>query len=193
MTDYTQHNEWELVEACRQNKRQAQQELYQRFVYMMKGICLRYGKDEVEAEDILQDAFVQAFRSLDQFSGTAPLGAWLRKITVNKALEVYRRNKKVTELKAFLDWGNNNPVTPDTAIEQLGLEDLLQKIQHLPVGFRTVFNLYSVEGYNHKEIGEMLGISEGTSKSQYSRARLMLRNMIEKELSTEQKNLGYAR
>lgn len=193
MTDYSQHNEWELVEACRQAKRQAQQELYLRFVYMMKGICLRYGKDEEEAEDILQDSFVQAFRSLEQFSGTAPLGAWLRKITVNKALEVYRRNKKVTELKAFLEWGNNNPDTPDTAIEQLGLEDLLTKIQQLPVGFRTVFNLYSVEGFNHREIGEMLGISEGTSKSQYSRARLMLRSMIEKELSTEQKNLGYAR
>ncbi len=182
-----------MVRDCRNNIRQAQKEFYDRFVFMMKGICIRYSKNEAEAEDILQEAFVQAFRSLDQYSGTSPLGAWLRKITINKALESYRRNKKVTELKAFLEWGDTNPSTPDTAIEQLGLEELLSKIRILPVGFRTVFNLYSVEGYNHREIGEMLGISEGTSKSQYSRARLMLRNMLQSELSTEQKNLGYAR
>lgn len=160
---------------------------------MMKGICLRYAKDEMEAEDILQDAFVQAFRTLKQFSGKGPLGAWLRRVTVNKALENYRRNKKNAELTLVMDWAENQSAVPDNAIESLELEDLLAKIQQLPVGFRTVFNLYAVEGLTHKEIGEELGISAGTSKSQYSRARMMLRKMMETEKQTEQRNLGYAK
>lgn len=160
---------------------------------MMNGICLRYAANQAEAEDIMQDAFVRVFKNLSSFSGTGALGGWIRKITVNTALEQYRKNKSLKNFGIMLDVSETKIEIEDNAIEQLELENLLAKIQALPSGFRTVFNLYAVEGYNHKEIGEHLGISEGTSKSQYSRARLLLRAMIQSELVTENKKLNYAK
>jgi len=160
---------------------------------MVKGICLRYGSNEAEAEDVLQEAFIRVFRSLDSYSGQGALGAWVRKIAVNMALEQYRKNKAQKNLTLVFDIKESNPTTDDSAIEKLGLEDLLKKIQKLPVGFRTVFNLYAVEGFNHNEIGELLGISDGTSKSQYSRARILLRQMISDEVEKDKQNLNYAR
>ena len=153
---------------------------------MMKGICLRYSNNETEAEDLLQESFIKAFNKLDTFNNNGALGGWLRKIAVNTALEHYRKNKNKT---VVLDLNQVDSLIPDNAIESLELEDLLKKIQSLPTGFRTVFNLYAVEGYNHREIGEMLSISEGTSKSQYSRARVLLRDMIaQDELQTKKVN-----
>ncbi|MFT4601940.1 MAG: RNA polymerase sigma factor (sigma-70 family) [Arenicella sp.] len=160
---------------------------------MMNGVCLRYAANQAEAEDILQDSFIKAFNSLDKYSGQGALGGWLRKITVNTALEQYRKNKSLKNLSILVDVNEANLEVGDSAIENLELEDLLSKIQKLPKGFRTVFNLYAVEGHTHKEIGELLGISSGTSKSQYSRARLILRQMIESEHAVEQKNLTYAK
>lgn len=160
---------------------------------MMKGICLRYAANEVEAEDILQESFIRAFKGLDKYSGKGALGAWLRMITVNTALEQYRKNISLKKIGELFDMNNLNLSIADEVIEHLELEDLLKKIQKLPVGFRTIFNLYAVEGYTHKEIGHKLGISDGTSKSQYSRARLMLRTMIEKEFEGENKRLNYAK
>src|SRR5690606_32324487 len=139
--------------------------IYLRCSYMMKGICLRYAANGDEAEDLLQEAFVRSFRSLESWSQKGPLGAWLRKITVNTALEQYRKNQSLKNLSTLFDQTENRLTIEDSAIEQLELEDLLNKIQQLPSGFRTVFNLYAVEGYNHNEIGELLGISSGTSKS----------------------------
>ena len=153
---------------------------------MMKGICLRYSNNETEAEDLLQESFIKAFNKLDTFNNNGALGGWLRKIAVNTALEHYRKNKNKT---VVLDLNQVDSLIPDNAIESLELEDLLKKIQSLPTGFRTVFNLYAVEGYSHREIGEMLSISEGTSKSQYSRARVLLRDMIaQDELQTKKVN-----
>lgn len=160
---------------------------------MMKGICLRYGANEAEAEDVLQESFIRVFKNLNKYSGKGPLGAWLRKITVNTALEQYRKNKSQKGLAVVFDMSDSNPKIEDSAIEQLELEDLLKKIQALPTGFRTVFNLYAVEGYNHNEIGDILGISQGTSKSQYSRARVLLRNMIDEEGKGEEKRIKYVK
>ncbi|MFT6443525.1 MAG: RNA polymerase sigma-70 factor (ECF subfamily) [Salibacteraceae bacterium] len=160
---------------------------------MMNGICLRYASNKVEAEDVLQDAFVKAFKNLSAYSGQGPLGAWLRKIAVNTALEQYRKNKSLKNFGRMIDITETKLEIDDNAIEQLELEDLLAKIQNLPSGFRTVFNLYAVEGYTHKEIGELLGVSDGTSKSQYSRARVILRDMIQQEVELEQKKLNYAK
>jgi RNA polymerase sigma factor (sigma-70 family) len=181
-----------LVKACQKDIRQAQRELYDRFVYMMKGICLRYAADEMEAEDVLQEAFIRAFKNLDSWSGKGALGAWMRRIAVNMALEQYRKNKAQKNMAVVYDMKETNPVTEDTAIEKLGLEELLKKIQKLPAGFRNVFNLYAIEGYNHAEIGELMNTSEGTSKSQYSRARVLLRQMIDEDTIRENKNLNYA-
>ena len=160
---------------------------------MMKGVCLRYASDETESEDILQEAFIRSFKNLNAYSGKGPLGAWLRKIAVNTALEQYRKNKSLKNLSVLFENPESGLSIEDGAIEHLELEDLLLKIQSLPTGFRTVFNLYAVEGYTHKEIGELLGISSGTSKSQYSRARVMLRSMIETELEEEKNRLNYAK
>ncbi len=159
---------------------------------MMKGICLRYASSEMEAEDVLQESFIRAFKNLDSWSGKGSLGAWMRMITVNMALEQYRKNKTQKSMAVVYDMKEANPLTEDSAIEKMGLEDLLKKIQKLPAGFRNVFNLYAVEGYNHAEIGELMGTSEGTSKSQYSRARVLLRQMIDEDVAKENKNLNYA-
>ncbi len=192
--EYKDYSDNELVVACKDNIRLAQQELFARFVYMMKGICLRYAQDETEAEDILQDAFIRIFGRLDQYNETGPLGAWIRRITVNTALESYRKRKSVKQqLVTALDLKDLHPATNDGIIEQLHAEELVKKIQQLPPGYRAVFNLYAVEGYSHPEIGELLGISEGTSKSQYSRARLMLRTLIDEESSMEQIRWSYAK
>lgn len=184
--NYNKATDNELIRACLKNKRPAQQELFTRFSYMVKGICLRYSRDADEAEDLLQESFIRIFTKLDTFTDKGPLGAWIRKITVNTALEIYRKHstmqRHLTIVKAESD---PNPKTSDSAIEQLQLEDLLLKIQQLPNGYRTIFNLYAIEGYNHPEIAQMLDISEGTSKSQYSRARTLLREMIDRESHVE--------
>lgn len=179
----------ELVKACLENKRAAQFALYRRFSYSMKGVCLRYSSNESEAEDILQESFIKVFQSLENFKDYGPLGGWIRKITVNTALEFCRKQKVFQMHLAEIQKGQ--PIlgfTPETAndvIERLSAEELLYFIQNMPTGFRTVFNLYAIEGYTHIEIGEMLNISEGTSKSQYSRARLHLQQLIEKTTTQE--------
>lgn len=140
----------------------------------------------MEAEDILHDAFIQIFRTIDQYNFSGPLGAWMRKITVNKALEYCRKNsKRIAHMNEY-SASNADVREDDNAIEKLELNDLLNLIRKLSPGYRTVFNLYAVEGYNHREIGEILNISENTSKTQYSRARIILRSMIEKEYSVKQ-------
>ena len=157
---------------------------------MMKGVCLRYSANEQEAEDLLQDSFLKAFGKIKSYKNEGVLGGWLRKLTLNTALEYYRKNKNA---KQTFELSEHSDLTDDGAVEQLELEDLLLKIQKLPTGFRTVFNLYAVEGYNHREIGKLLDISDGTSKSQYSRARTMLKNMIATEEEIENKNFKHAK
>jgi RNA polymerase sigma factor (sigma-70 family) len=133
----------------------------------------------MEAEDILHDAFIHIFKTIGSFNNSGALGAWMRKVTVNKALENYRKNsRRIIHLN---DYSNTQSTIEDTAIENLELDDLLNLIHKLSPGYRTIFNLYAIEGYNHREISEMLEISENTSKTQYSRARQVLRTMIEEE------------
>lgn len=179
--------------ACIEQNRQAQHELYLRFVGMMKGICLRYAADEAEAEDILQEAFIQVFKSIRTFDGSGELGGWMRKITINKALEQYRKNKSFNQLKEKFALTKNTFGTDDSILDEMALNDLLMKIQQLPMGYRTVFNLYAVEGYNHKEIAKLLSISEGTSKSQFSRAKQQLIGLIHEEELNEKKGISYAK
>lgn len=151
---------------------------------------MRYAQNEQEAEDLMQDSFVKAFEKLKSYNGNGALGGWIRKLTVNTALELYRKNKRNI---VAIEIDNSTQLANDNNIEQLELNDLLLKIQSLPTGFRTIFNLYAVEGYNHREIGELLNISKGTSKSQYSRARLLLRKMIAQDDKQEKKILKYAK
>jgi RNA polymerase sigma factor (sigma-70 family) len=159
----------------------------------MFGICLRYAKDSDEAEDLLQESFIRAFRNIKQFDGKGALGAWLRKITINMCLEQYRKNKTLSEHLRNYSEEYSNDKTLDHALNNLALGHLIDLIQTLPPGFRTVFNLYAIEGFNHNEVSELLQISVGTSKSQYSRARQLLKEKIEQEALLEQKLLDYAR
>jgi RNA polymerase sigma-70 factor (ECF subfamily) len=158
--------------------------LYDRFSFLVKGIALRYSKSNDQAEDIVQESFIKVFNKLDTFKNQGDLGGWIRIITVNTALAFLRKKKLVfyeddTQFKHHQE--------SITYLDELELEDLLSKIRALATGFQTVFNLYAIEGYTHKEIGEMLKISEGTSKSQYSRAKAELRKIIEEELKSEEK------
>ena len=164
-----------------------QRELYHRFAPKMMGVCMRYAGSEEEAEDMLQEGFLTVFRKIETYKGTGELGAWIRRVMVNTALMYLRKHKKfqlqveLGEVEFFLE-------TNESLFSQLSAKELMQMIQQLPAGYRTVFNLYAVEGFNHREIGEKLGISAGTSKSQYSRARELLRRMIEKESEITQDN-----
>lgn len=193
--NYDTMQDIDLVRACLENERAAQFALYRRFSYAMKGVCLRYAANEGEAEDMLQEAFIKVFQSLESYRDYGPLGGWIRKITVNTALEHCRKQKvfqlHLTEIQSGPAILGFTPERANDIIERLSAEELLYFIQNLPTGFRTVFNLYAIEGYTHAEIGEMLGISEGTSKSQFSRARLHLQQLIEKNKQQETKAVNY--
>lgn len=160
---------------------------------MMKGVCLRYARNTFEAEDYLQEAFLRAFNAIHQLDNKANLGGWLRTITVNVGLEMYRKNKAIDLRLENYKYLQESTVSLDSALEKMAMEDLVQKIQRLPVGYRTVFNLYAVEGFNHEEIAKKLEISSGTSKSQYSRARSLLRQWIQEEEENEKNNMNYAK
>lgn len=160
---------------------------------MMKGVCLRYARDASEAEDYLQEAFLRAFKAIHKFDATGNLGGWLRTIAVNVGLEMYRKNKAIDLRLENYKHLQAPAIDLDTALEKMALDDLVKKIQQLPLGYRTVFNLYAIEGYTHDEIAQQLEISSGTSKSQYSRARTLLRQWIEEELEQEKKNMNYAK
>lgn len=168
-----------LAEACVKGDYLAQKKLYQLYAPQMMGICMRYSSGKADAEDILQDGFIKVYNRLDTFSGTGALGGWIRRIMINTALQRYRENKNL-QLVRLEDSAVHLEVSNDV-LSNISADELLIKIQQLPMGFRTVFNLYAIEGYKHNEIAEMLDISVGTSKSQYSRSRAFLREMIENE------------
>lgn len=172
--------EQQLIEGCKNGNRLAQRELYEKYSRKMMGVCLRYVNDRETARDLLQDGFVKVFTSLDSFSGTGSFEGWMRKIFVNCSLEYLRKSDVLREAT---DWDSvTDPMpTGESAIADLSATDLLRLIHELPAGFRTVFNLFAIEGYSHKEIGEMLNITESTSRSQYTRARQLLQKKV-KEL-----------
>lgn len=167
------NNLWQ--QCCSQN-RKAQEQLYNYFSKKMFTICVRYAHTTLEAEDILQNGFVKIFNKHYQYDGTGSLEGWMKKIMVNTAIETYRKNQgKRTE---SIDNIENNAIISTLDADQTGYKDLLTLVQKLPLGYRTIFNLYAIEGYTHKEIAELLNISEGNSKSQLSRARQWLQTKL---------------
>jgi len=170
-------NEKELIEKCLKHDASAQSMLYRRFASKMLGVCLRYAKDKMEAEDVLQEGFIKIFKYLNTFKFDGSLEGWIRRIMVNTAISQYRANNK--NVQSMDDEGFNYKEMPNVIMtDSLSANELLKIIQELPEGYKVVFNLYAIEGYSHKEIGEMLGISESTSKSQLSRARTALQEKI---------------
>jgi RNA polymerase sigma-70 factor (ECF subfamily) len=167
----------QIVNGCIKKNAIAQEYLYNKFARKMMGVCLRYCDSEQEAEDVLQNGFITVFDKLETFNGTGSFEGWIRKIMVNTALTNIRKKKKFKQNIALDDVEFMLPATSHIN-DNFATNDLLKIIQQLPTGSRTVFNLYAIEGYSHSEIGEMLNISEGTSKSQYSRARAYLQKVI---------------
>ena len=167
----------DVLKACIAGRRTSQELLYQYFAPRMFGICLRYAHDFPTAEDLLQEGFIKVFNKLHMYRYEGSFEGWLKRIFVNTAIEHYR---KASSRRFFVEIEQAGTLSlTNGALENLAAQDLLKLVQKLPNGYRTVFNLYAIEGYNHKEIGKMLGISEGTSKSQLARARATLQRNIQ--------------
>ncbi len=167
----------QLIRKCIQKDLKAQKELYTRFAGRMMGICLRYAENREEAQDLMQEGFIKVFDKLGTFRGECELGGWIKTVMVNNALDNFRRTRAMRTLVEINDNVNYHEDRGDLP-GRLSEKELLEAIQRLPAGFRTVFNLYAIEGYSHKEIAEKLQIQPGTSKSQYARARLSLQKML---------------
>jgi RNA polymerase sigma factor (sigma-70 family) len=169
----------DLVKRCKANERKAQGLLYKQFASKMLGVCLRYANDRMEAEDMLQNGFIRVFQKIADYRGDGSFEGWVRRIMVHSSIEYYRKHHKMLSVADLEETGKEPSVDP-TAAAQLDAKDLMALIQQLSPGYRMVFNLYAIEGYSHKEIGEIIGISEGASKSQLSRARAILKEQIVK-------------
>jgi RNA polymerase sigma factor (sigma-70 family) len=165
--------EEEIVKGCQQGDRRFQEILYRRFSPKMYGICLSYAGERPLAQDMLQEAFIKVFRSIDTFKGDGSLEGWVRRIVVRTAIDHLRQKQTLNNLvKQEQDFQPTS--IENDALPSLQLNEVLNFVERLPEGARVVFNLYAVEGFTHKEIAEQLHITEGTSKSQYNRARNLL-------------------
>lgn len=167
----------QLIEACKKGDRAAQRALYDRLAPRMFPVCIRYIGDRDLAEDTLQDGFITLFTRLSSYKGEGSFEGWARRIFITTALMSLRK-KDALKMSDELEVAKRMPAELANQIETLGYQELMELITGLPAGFRTVFNMYAIEGYSHKEIGETLGISEVTSRSQFSRARTLLQNRI---------------
>ncbi len=170
----------ELVRGCIQADPVVQEALYHRYARKMMSICMRYANNRDQAQDMLQDGFVKVFQKMDHFRGDGPLGGWIARTMVNTALDHIRRNKPYDH-SVDLSEAEYLHQEDATVMSSMTTTELMALIQALPPGYRTVFNLFVIEGYPHKEIAEMLGISENTSKSQFMKARAYLRKLLPKE------------
>jgi RNA polymerase sigma-70 factor (ECF subfamily) len=179
-----------LIKDCLRKKPAAQKELYQRYAPQMLGVCYRYTKSMEDAEDVLQEGFVRIFRFLHQYDNTGELGAWIRRIMVNTALNYLKQSKKY-QYDLLFDKAELHVVSTDDPEVKLNTKELAEMIRQLPTGYQTIFNLHAVEGFTHVEIGQMMGISESTSRSQYMRARQLMISWLTN--TSGNKNRSYAK
>ena len=173
--------EKDLIDGCKRQHHAAQQALYELYSRKMYALCCRYVKDKMEAEDVLVIAFTKIFERIHQYKGDGSFEGWIRRVMVNESLGHLRKSKNMY-LETDIETVDREPNFGKLET-QLEAEDLMKMIEALPTGYRIVFNLYAIDGYTHQEIGEQLGISENTSKSQLSRARALLQRRL---LETEQ-------
>lgn len=169
----------DLVAGCTKGQRAMQRALYQKYAARMMAVSLRYCRCREDAEDVLQESFVKVFNNIDKFRQESTLSYWIKRIVVNTALNYHRKNVYLyphLDIDEVHDLGGEDP-----GLANYHFKELLAVLQSLPQGCQVVFNLYAIEGYKHREIAQMLNISEGTSKSQYARARSLIREMITKK------------
>ena len=167
-----------IIKGCVDGKRDAQEKLFNLFSEKMFGVCLYYSKDYTEAEDTLHDGFMKVFKKIGQFNYKGSLAGWIRKVLINTALEKFRKQHQLYALGD--DFESYDDIDPENVVSDITAKDILKLIMELSPKYKMVFNLYAVEGYSHKEISQMLGISVGTSKSNLARARYILQNKIKK-------------
>lgn len=178
MNNWKNYTEEDLIDGCKRNDRKFQERVYNKFAGQMYAICLSYANDKAEAKDILQDGFVKVFTKIDSYKKEGSFGGWIRRIITNTAIDYYRKSSRakdgyVLEENIYEDEHITNEI-----MDRIGVDGIMKQIERLPRGARVVFSLYAVEGYSHKEIAQKLMISEGTSKSQYKRARGLLQQWI---------------
>ncbi len=173
------YSDEELLIGCKENNRLYQEILYRKYAKKMYGICLSYAGDRDMAQDILQESFIKVFKSIHNYKSEGPLEGWIRRIIINTALDHLRQKTKLQKYISDKDEVIKE-VEEISAIEKLQTQDILNQVAKLPDGARVVFNLYALEGYTHREIADKLEITEGTSKSQFNRARKLLMEMLNK-------------
>jgi RNA polymerase sigma factor (sigma-70 family) len=175
----------EIIYKCREGNSGAQTALYRLFSSRMYGVCLRYAKDTADAEDILQEGFLRVFTKIHQFEFKGSFEGWMRRIMVNTALEKFRKQDRLFPVEELRIYESTEFV--EETISSITAGDLMRIIQELPPRYRMVFNLFAIEGYSHQEISEMMNISEGTSKSNLSRARVILQKRVEENFGADKK------
>jgi RNA polymerase sigma factor (sigma-70 family) len=177
-----------IIRGCLKGDLKAQRKLYEAYSGKFLALCCRYVKDRDLAEDVMIEGFMKIFEKLSQFEQKGSLEGWMRKVMVNQALLTLRKNRHLA-MEVNYD-GQQEGMGSYAAPVDLEAEDLMKLVHELPVGYRTVFNLYAIEGYSHKEIQELLGITESTSKSQLSRARALLQQKLNKSPLDKTNNHG---
>lgn len=173
------YSEEEILKGCRKNKRHYQEMLYRKYAKKMYGICLSYAGDRAMAQDMLQESFIKIFNRIKDFKQEGSLEGWIRKIVTHTAIDLLRQQKRTQNFISDNEEINEGSYESD-ALQNLQTEDVLNQVSRLPEGARLVFNLYVLEGYTHKEIAVKLNITEGTSKSQFNRARKLLMSWLNK-------------
>lgn len=169
-----------LIQGCLRNDASAQQELYYRFSPKMLSVCYRYAKSREDAEDMLQEGFIKVFTQIHQFQNRGALEGWIRRIIVHTCINTLKKNKKFSDSVDIIH-AASVPVREENIPSILQAKQVVECIRLLPLGYRTVLNLYAIEGYSHKEIAEILDIEESTSRSQYTRAKAMLEDILVKK------------
>ena len=170
--------EYELIRGCIKEEAACQKEVFNRYAGRMLGVCNRYARNSADAEDILQDAFIKIFEKIHQFKFEGSFEGWVRRIMVNTALKKYSLRRYEKEVSGYEVKDRDESGMEPSAYSHLTQKELMELINNLPDGYRMIFNLYVIEGYQHEEISEMLGIQAGTSRSQLVKARVMLQKQI---------------
>ena len=171
------YSEEDLINRCLNNEARAQEDFYKRFAPKMYGVCMRFAKNQMEADDILQEGFIKVFTNLRSFRGEGSLEGWVRKTIVNTAINLYKKNLK-HQKDTDIEQAEVVQNFEQSSLDKISVQELMDIIRDLPTGYRVVFNLNVIEGYSHKEISQLLEISENTSKSQLSRARQALQKKL---------------
>jgi RNA polymerase sigma-70 factor (ECF subfamily) len=181
--DKANKDELELITACQEGKSWAQKKIYELHAPAMMSVCFRYVNNREIARDLLQDGFIKVFTKVRTYSGSGSFAGWIRRIFVTTALEFLRQNDALKNSTSIEDVGYLMEDMDITIVEKISADDLMKCVTELPNGYRTVFNLYAIEGYSHSEIANMLTISENTSRSQFMRARKLLQQKVQSLIS----------